>query len=543
MGKKAGRKNGANALICGILIAAGLYVLYFACLGGYPLLDPDEPVYGQVAREMAAGAGWITPHYGGRPWFDKPPLFYWLTGSSASLLGPTELACRLPSAVLAVALVLLVYALASHDFGKRAGILAAVVMATCIQQIVLARAAVTDMTLAVCLTAALYAYRRHLDTEGRARLGWAALCGAMAGLGMLAKGPVAAVLLSAAFFVHLWWTGRLRRLVSLEALAGVVTFLILGVPWYVGMYVLHRDAFVQGFLMMNNITRFLEPEHASQTGGWYSYFLNLPVLLAFFFPWSVFLPQAVSRVWRANDGARLAAVWFAVVFVFFSISKTQLPTYIFPLYPAAAVFVGVLWSSAASMDSREERRLRTALWTGLVISVLLAAVAIISAAQRFPEAAPSVIVLTAILILTVVAALAQTLRRRAGGASVAVWTMGAGMAVFTLWLMIGVMPVIAPRASARDLLRDLPDLSRVKLFEYSIEKPSIFFYAHVRPERTYDLAAVRRWMSTDHPVVVFCKETEAERIVVPGAVEWAKSGGLVVHANAAAASLKGSVAR
>ena len=543
MDKKAGRKTRANALICGVLIAAGLYGLYFARLGAYPLLDPDEPVYGQVASEMAAGAGWITPHYDGQPWFDKPPLFYWLTGASASILGPTELACRLPSAILAAALVLLVYALASHDFGKRAAVLAAVVMATCLQQIVLAHAAVTDMTLAVCLTAALYAYRRQLDAEGRARLGWAALCGAMTGLGMLAKGPVAPLLLFTAFFVHLWWTGRLRRLISLNALTGLVTFLVVGVPWYAGMYVLHRDVFVQGFLMMNNITRFLEPEHASQTGGWYSYFLNIPVLLTFFFPWSVFLPQAISRSWRANDGARLAVVWCAVVFVFFSIAKTQLTTYIFPLYPAAAIFVGVLWDSVASMDFGGRKRLRAALWTALVFSALLAAVAIISTTQKFVEAAPAVIVLTAILTLTIAAALWQTLRHGRGDASVAVWTMGAGMAVFTLWLMVGVMPLVTPRASTRELVRDLPDLSRVKVFEYSLEKPSILFYTGVRPERTYDPAAVRRRMMEDSPVVVFCKEAEAQRIVVPGSVEWARSGGLVTYANAAAAPLKGSVTR
>ncbi len=152
MGKKAGRTNRANALICGVLIAAGFYVLYFARMGSYPLLDPDEPVYGRVATEMAAGEGWVTPHYDGQPWFDKPPLFYWLTGATVSILGPTELACRLPSAILAVALVLLVYALASHDFGRPAGVLAALAMATSLQQIILARAAVTDMTLDVCQT-------------------------------------------------------------------------------------------------------------------------------------------------------------------------------------------------------------------------------------------------------------------------------------------------------------------------------------------------------------------------------------------------------
>ena len=174
------------------LAALGIFALYFAAMGSYPLVDPDEPVYGQIAKEMAAGAGWLTPHFDGQPWFDKPPLFYWLSGLSARVLGPTELACRLPSAVLAVAVLLLVYFLVNHDFSRRAALFAALAMATCLQTIILARAAVTDMTLLFCLLGALYAYRRWFDADGPSRFAWMAACGAMTGLGMLAKGPVAA---------------------------------------------------------------------------------------------------------------------------------------------------------------------------------------------------------------------------------------------------------------------------------------------------------------------------------------------------------------
>ena len=118
---------------------------------------------------------------------------------------------------------------------------------------------------------------------------------------------------------------------------GTVAMLAVGLPWYIAMYMIHKDAFVQGFLVANNLSRFLKPENAAQSGHWYSCLANFPVLLILFLPWSVFLPQAIARNWRVNDGAKLASVWFGVVFVFFSLSKTMLPTYIFPLYPAAAI--------------------------------------------------------------------------------------------------------------------------------------------------------------------------------------------------------------
>ena len=216
-------------------IAVALFVLYFMRLGSFPLVDADEPNYGRFAVEMAAGGDWLTPHYFGGLWFDKPPLFYWESAACVKLLGPNELACRLPSAILAVGLLGLVYLLASHDFGHRAGILSAMVMGTCLQQIVLAHAAVTDMTFVFCLTASLYAYRRWFDSGGGERIGWMTLCGGMMGLAMLTKGPVAIVLLGITFIIQLAWERQLRRLIGLDVLVGVLALVVVGFPWYIAM--------------------------------------------------------------------------------------------------------------------------------------------------------------------------------------------------------------------------------------------------------------------------------------------------------------------
>src|SRR4051812_48763836 len=116
------------AVLCTIAVCSlALFALYFVDLGSYPLFDPDEPVYGQVAREMARGGGWLSPPFNGAFWFDKPPLFYWLSALSVSVFGPTEFACRLPSALSALGVVALVYALATRDFGPRAAALSALV--------------------------------------------------------------------------------------------------------------------------------------------------------------------------------------------------------------------------------------------------------------------------------------------------------------------------------------------------------------------------------------------------------------------------------
>lgn len=517
-----------------VLVAMGLFALYFAGMGSYPLVDPDEPVYGQVAKEMAAGKGWLTPHYDGKEWFDKPPLFYWLSGISARVLGPTELACRLPSAVLAVAVLLLVYRLVKHDFSRRAALFAALVMGTCLQTIILARAAVTDMTLLFCLLGALYAYRRWFDASGPSRFGWIVVCGAMTGLGMLAKGPVAPLLLFVTFFIHLWQSGRLRRLVSWDALVGIGAAVIVGLPWFVAMYMLHHDAFVHQFIEVNNFTRFLKPEHAKVTGGWYSYFLNIPVLLLFFFPWSVFLPSGLLRFKGANDGTRLAGIWFCVVFVFFSLSKTQLPTYIFPLYPAAALFVGALLDKAASGEKRSGGVVVVSLWVMVGISVLLVSALVRMAQSKYPEATLGASWMG--LALVMASAMAFRFRRTRPA-----WIVGIGMAVFTSLLMFCVVPKLVSSISTRDIVRTIPRVPGGRVVEWNLRKPSLLFYLGFTPEHLPSVSETRRLLGEEVSTWVLCKDKDAPLLRVKGSVETARIGGLTVIANESAANRKGSV--
>jgi len=338
-------------LLLALLLGTAWLTLW--SLGSLPLTDVDEPVYGQVGREMArAGwAGWLTPHLGGQPWFDKPPLFYWLSALSMRAWGVSEWSARLPSAVLAVALVAATHALARRCFPqeRRAGLWAGFALATCVQFFLLARAAVTDMTLALTLTLALGALYVWTQT-GRGR--WVALAGAMTGLAALTKGPVALVLIGVQAVAYLLLTRQPRRLLSAALWGGLALCLLVALPWYGAMIRLHGRLFVDGFLGANNVTRYLQAEHSATS----SPLFFVPVLLGGFFPWSLLLPGASVVAWRqgravwaerkADNPALFLGLWIALVFVFFSASQSKLITYIFPLYPAAAVLVGAWLASA-----------------------------------------------------------------------------------------------------------------------------------------------------------------------------------------------------
>jgi len=71
------RTNTAARIGWAILILATLYICYFSHLGAIGFVGPDEPRYAWIARDMAETGDWITPRLYGKPWFEKPPLFYW----------------------------------------------------------------------------------------------------------------------------------------------------------------------------------------------------------------------------------------------------------------------------------------------------------------------------------------------------------------------------------------------------------------------------------------------------------------------------------
>src|SRR3974390_874862 len=96
------------------------YLLSFCGRGTAGLFGPDEPRYASIGREMARSGDWITPRLWGQPWFEKPALLYWLQGAAFRLGLGTEVAPRLPVALLSVAFLAFFWWLLRREFGCRA---------------------------------------------------------------------------------------------------------------------------------------------------------------------------------------------------------------------------------------------------------------------------------------------------------------------------------------------------------------------------------------------------------------------------------------
>ena len=353
-----------------LLALAGLLLL--GGLGAVALTDRDEGANAEAAREMLEQRSWITPTLGGEPRFAKPALVYWLMAAAYAVLGVGETAARLPSAIAALALVLVQYAFARWVFGRDVGRRSALVLLLSVEFVAICRMALTDATLALWTTVAAYAFLRGwwgpLPRGRWYGLAWIAL-----GLATLAKGPVGLLVPLGGVVAYLGLAGGLRQAWR-EAwpLRGLALLLLVALPWYGAMFWLHGSDYALR-ARGETLGRVLRPV----TGPGGTALFYVPVLLVGFFPWSAFLPEAIVAALRqARARARgsrreavtvFAAAWLFVGLALFSIAQTRLPHYVLPLFPAAALLVAASWPA---LPSRLSRILLAG--TGITLGALLA---------------------------------------------------------------------------------------------------------------------------------------------------------------------------
>ncbi|MBT9595131.1 MAG: glycosyltransferase family 39 protein [Vitreoscilla sp.] len=309
-------------------LALALLALVLFQLGAVPLFDVDEGAFSEATREMLASGDWGHTTLNGEDRFDKPILVYWLQAASVAVLGLHEFALRLPSALCAWGWALAVWAFARPRLGERVATSAALMMATSLGVLAIGRAATADALLNLLLVLAAFDAWRWLESEQKAPLRRAF---AWMGLGLLAKGPVAVLVPVAAAGVWLLATFDWRYIVRRvrQAVSDWRAWaLLIGIaaPWYA--YALHRhgQAFVDGFFVRHNLSRYTGTME-QHGGGWAYYLVVMPLLLL---PWAPLLAAVARRAvehWQRPLG-RFLLGWGVFVIVFFSLSGTKLPHYV-----------------------------------------------------------------------------------------------------------------------------------------------------------------------------------------------------------------------
>jgi 4-amino-4-deoxy-L-arabinose transferase-like glycosyltransferase len=489
-----------------ITAAAGAAIVSFICLfshlGALGLVGPDEPRYVWIARAMGETGDWVTPTLYGKPWFEKPVLYYWAAAIGFRLNLPAEWAARLPSAFAALAAAVAIGWLGwkhyggSDDWSDAPWLLAPTMFCTTVAAIGFARAATADMLFAASITLAMACAASVLRHSGVLRgqdsapvrdptrdLAIMALFGAFLGLGVLAKGPAAVILAGGAIGVWALATKNSRAAFRLAHPLGIAAFGTVALPWYV-ICARRNPDFLRVFIFQHNFERYLTPVFQHKQPFWFFGPITILALL----PWTVFLISSLReglRRWREKSWATspgfFFACWALFPVVFFSFSQSKLPSYILPAVPALALITCI----GAIRIFQTGRSVATA--TGAATGFVWIALAIFFVrSARTPSLAAlnehnswmsaAIIALTIVVAsLIVFAGIRQDLRR-----TVAICCFSVAAAVE--FANIVILPALEPAVSARsaaELLQN--DLHPERIFEFQLKRAwdyGLAFYLH-----------------------------------------------------------------
>ncbi len=464
-----------------LLLAAACCLLFFWRLGEVPLIGLDEGLYAETSREMLASGDYVVPTCNGGPFYDKPPLAYWLQAVSMRVFGVNSFAVRLPSAVAELMLVALTVFLGTRLFGSRSGLLAGFALASSLMAVGLARMAVLDAAFALCITASLGAFLLpYLKTGGSS---WYILFWMAMGLSAMVKGPAGPVVIVATVFFFLILRGDLRGVLRTMPIPGIPLAMAIALPWYVLVNHSTGGEFAREFLIHHNLQRALGQDFQHNMPFW----AYLPIWLVGFFPWSVFLPAALMQSRKhemaktrkeAQGASAFLLVWMGVIFVVFSIFRSKLPAYIFPIYPASALLVGLLWDRA--IEANDLRSLTRGAAAGAVVACVIG-VAMFLLPSRLRDPIPGLEAAVApmgiALVAGCLACLVLLMLRKPIGSFIA---LCCGMCVFSafavaLGLPIAARPAAKPIVAIAEVIAGRSEPAYT--YDLSPKQPAAGFYA------------------------------------------------------------------
>jgi 4-amino-4-deoxy-L-arabinose transferase-like glycosyltransferase len=340
--------------VCFVFTAFFLFYGLVPIFGGdgLGLVGADEPRYAQIAREMLGRHDYITPILYGKPWLEKPALYYWRAMFSFKEFGVHDWSARLPSASFAFVLVALIY-LHIRRFRPGGQLDAALITASCAGIIAFARGASTDMQLAAPFCIGMLGWYAWYETDKKF---WLFDLYFFVGAATLAKGPVAPFLALAIIFAFV----ALRREWSLLRrtiwIPGVLLYLAMVLPWYIAV-TRRNPQFLRVFFLEHNLERFATNLYEHQQPSWF----YLAVMVLALLPWTVIAIRALVDAvfesvneWRARlaknryvSHARwgdafpeFLVLWALFPIVFFSLSRSKLPGYILPSIPPLTILTG-----------------------------------------------------------------------------------------------------------------------------------------------------------------------------------------------------------
>ena len=509
--------NSRSRLVPTVLLALTVGCL-FVGFWGWDLWAPDEPRYAEVAREMLGGGPWLVPHLGGTIYPDKPPLYFWLLAGSYTVFGVNPFAVRLIPVLSASGAILITFVLGRKLSNSRAALFGAVILGTSVLFMQLARHGNIDSTLTLVTTAALGLIAvAHL--EGRRRL--CLLAYVLMALGVLMKGPVAFLLPVLTFVVYLVVTGQAKNVRRMRLIPGLAILVVVVAAWLVPAAVSGGADYARTILLEQNVGRAVSS--FSHKKPFYYYLTSFPLN---FLPWVFFLPQALYFAARKRTPQGIfPVVWFATIFLFFSAVSGKRGLYLLPLFPAAALLVGVLFDACVSGEVGKRALGVAAVLLALFLVTLAVTLCFVRRIVEIPDylnepirlrwIVATVLGVGGIVLLGVVCA-----RRRAA----ILPAVAATMLALALVAVLAIFPAMNENKTARficeELLRDRQGDEPVVLYRDMSRSGAYHFYTRLPLVALSEESELVEWLRTGEKTYIILSEKSYNQLEQETTVGW-----------------------
>jgi 4-amino-4-deoxy-L-arabinose transferase-like glycosyltransferase len=352
---------------------------------------------------MLTSGDWVTPTLNGLKYFEKPPLQYWATAAIYAAFGVHEWTARLWAAALAFLCIPLVYFFARGiGYPQSTAAVAAALLALNPYYLLIGQLNLLDQGFTFFLTAAVFSFviaLRELPSSWRSR-SWMLVTWAALALAILSKGIVALLLAGATLVAYLALTRDLAILKRLQLAVVIPLFLLIVTPWFY-LVQSRNPGFLQFFFVREHFERFFTNVHQRVGPLWYFVPLLAIALLPVIGNW---------RDWRLSriEGKMTPGqfrpeifllLWCAVVFAFFSLSHSKLPSYLMPVMPALAIVLARVTAAKASAYFRAK-------WVSIGSIVVLAVALLVAGSKLLGNVPLQGIATTIAIAMTCVAYLA-----------------------------------------------------------------------------------------------------------------------------------------
>lgn len=338
--------NQSNALI-GFL---GL-VIFASFNGQSHLFDWDEINFAEAAREMIVTGNYSLVQINYEPFWEKPPLFFWLQALCMNLFGINEFSARLPNAIAGAITGMVLYSIGRKNFSNSFGWLWAFAYCTSLLPVLYFKSGIIDPWFNLFIFYGTYATWKSIYNSNGKHLRWAAISGASIGLGIMTKGPVALLVVLMVFGVFFLWK-RFKVPVRFSHFSGfTISLIIIGGLWFFIEWVSGRGHIIEDFITYQ--IRLLQTQDAGHGGPFYYHFV---VLLIGCFPMSIFALGGFfikQEKDSQQDFQRIMLLLFSLVLLLFSLVNTKIIHYSSLCYFPLSFFAANYLNGQYNRNSKE----------------------------------------------------------------------------------------------------------------------------------------------------------------------------------------------